>query len=201
VASLTLEFGVAGCVAPGHRVSGDLEVVHYYDQGGAALVAVIDGIGHGEQAAAAARLAADTLLANPQEPPGTLLSRCHTALRGTRGVVLSIASIDLKHALLSWLGVGNVSGVVSRGAVSVLSAQEELMARPGVLGSGDLPALRAATLPLRIRDTLILATDGISRHFADELTGGLSAQVLADDIIARHCARDDDALVVVARAG
>jgi phosphoserine phosphatase RsbX len=199
VASLTLEFGVAGCVAPGHRVSGDLEVVHYYDGGGGALIAVIDGIGHGEQAAAIARRAADTLLAHPEEPPGTLLCHCHAALRGTRGAVLSIASIDLKRALVSWLGVGNVSGVVSRGAATVLSAQEELMARPGVLGSGELPALKAATLPLRFRDTLILATDGISRHFVDELTTGLSAQVLADDIIARHCPRNDDALVVVAR--
>jgi phosphoserine phosphatase RsbX len=197
---LTLEFGVAGCVAPGHAVSGDLEVVHYYDDGGGALVAVIDGIGHGEEAAATARLAADTLLAHPQEPPGRLLGHCHAALRGTRGVVLSIASIDLQRALVSWLGVGNVSGVVSRGRASVLSAQEELLVRPGVLGSGELPPLRAATLPLRFRDTLILATDGISRHFADELPLGLSAQVLADDIITRHCPRNDDALVVVARA-
>ena len=201
MAALTLEFGVAGCVAPGHRVSGDLEVVHYYAEGSGALVAVIDGIGHGEEAAATARLAADTLLAHPQEPPATLLSHCHAALRGTRGVVLSIASIDLRRALLSWLGVGNVSGVVSRGRANVLSAQEELMARPGVLGSGELPALKAATLPLRMRDTLILATDGISRHFVDGLTMGTSPQVLADDIIARHCARKDDALVVVARAG
>jgi phosphoserine phosphatase RsbX len=200
VAALTLEFGVAGCVAPGHRVSGDLEVVHYYNDGGAALVALIDGVGHGEEAASTARLAADTLLANPQEPPATLLSRCHAALRGTRGVVLSIASIDLQRAQLSWLGVGNVSGVVSRGAANVLSFPEELLARPGVLGAGELPALRAATVPLRMRDTLILATDGISRHFADELTVATSAQGLADDIIARHCARNDDALVVVARA-
>ena len=200
MAALTLEFGVAGCVAPGHRVSGDLEVVHYYNDGDAALVAVIDGVGHGEEAASTARLAADTLLANPREPPAALLSRCHAALRGTRGAVLSVASIDLRRALLSWLGVGNVSGVVSRGVANVLSVPEELMARPGVLGAGELPALRVATLPLRMRDTLILATDGISRHFADELTVGTSAQVLADDIIARHCARNDDALVVVARA-
>jgi phosphoserine phosphatase RsbX len=201
MAALSLEFGVAGCIAPGHRVSGDLEVVHYYDRGGAALVAVIDGVGHGEQAAATARLAANTILGHPQEPPAALLARCHAALRGTRGVVLSIASIDLRRALLSWLGVGNVSGVVSRGAPTVLGAPEELLARPGVLGSGDLPALHAAILPLRARDTLIFATDGVSRHFSDELTVGTSAQVLADDIIARHCPRNDDALVVVARAG
>jgi negative regulator of sigma-B (phosphoserine phosphatase) len=200
MAPLRLEFGVAGCIAPGHRVSGDLEVVHYYNGGHAALVAVIDGIGHGEQAAVTARLAADALLAAPQEPPAALMSRCHAVLRGTRGVVLSVASIDLTRAQLSWLGVGNVSGIVSRGAPSVLGGLEELLARPGVLGAGDLPAMQAAVLPLRVRDTLIFATDGISRHFSDELAVGTPAQALADDIIARHCPGNDDALVVVARA-
>ena len=95
MAALMLEFGVAGRIAPGERISGDLEVVHYYDGGGGALVAAIDGIGHGEQAAATARLAADTILRHPEEQPAALLTRCHAALRGTRGVVLSIASIDL----------------------------------------------------------------------------------------------------------
>src|SRR5438105_13927803 len=114
MAALMLEFGVAGRIAPGERISGDLEVVHYYDGGGGALVAAIDGIGHGEQAAATARLAADTILRHPEEEPAALLTRCHAALRGTRGVVLSIASIDLRQAALSWLGIGNVSGVVCR---------------------------------------------------------------------------------------
>ena len=201
MAALSLEFGVAGCIAPGHSVSGDLEVVHYYDGGDAAIVAVIDGIGHGEKAAAAARLAADTILCWPQEPPQALMSRCHAALRGTRGAVLSLASIDLQRALLSWLGIGNVSGLVSRGAANVLGVHQELLARPGVLGCGDLPALQPAVIPLRVRDTLIFATDGINRHFSDALTLGTPPQVLADDIIARHCPGNDDALVVVARAG
>jgi serine phosphatase RsbU (regulator of sigma subunit) len=200
MAALTLEFGVAGSIAPGQRVSGDLEVVHYYDGGGGALVAVIDGIGHGEQAAATARLAADTILRHPEEEPAALLTRCHAILRGTRGVVLSIASINLRQAALSWLGIGNVSGVVCRGTASVLAARDELLARPGVLGYGELPALHASVIPLRARDMLIFATDGISRHFSDGLAAAASAQALADDIIAHHCQRNDDALVVVARA-
>src|SRR5258708_19374304 len=167
MAALTLEFGVAGSIAPGQRVSGDLEVVHYYDGGGGALVAAIDGIGHGEQAAATARLAADTLLRHPEDEPAALLMRCHAALRGTRGVVLSIASINLRRAALSWLGIGNVSGLVCRGTASVLAARNELLARPGVLGYGELPALRASVIPLRARDMLIFATDGTSRHFSD----------------------------------
>jgi hypothetical protein len=47
---------------------------------------------------------------------------------------------------------------------------------------------------------LIFATDGISRHFSDDLASAASAQSLADDIIAHYCHRNDDALVVVARA-
>jgi hypothetical protein len=81
----------------------------------------------------------------------------------------------------------------------VLGGHEELLVRPGVLGAGDLPTMQAAVIPLRVRDTLIFATDGISRHFSDELAVGTSAQALADDIIARHCPGNDDALVVVAR--
>ena len=200
MAVLTLEFGVACSIAPGQRVSGDLEVLHYYDGGGGAIIAAIDGIGHGEQAAATARLAADTILRHPEEEPAALLMRCHAALRGTRGVVLSIASINLRQAALSWLGVGNVSGLVCRGTVNVLVAREELLARPGVVGYGELPALRASVIPLRARDMLIFATDGISRHFSDDLAAAASAQSLADDIIAHYRQRNDDALVVVARA-
>lgn len=199
MAPLSLEFGIAGGVAPGQRVSGDLEVVHYYDHGGGVLVAAIDGIGHGEEAAASARLAADTILRHPQEKLGTLLMRCHVALRGTRGVVLSIASIDLRQGTMSWLGIGNVVGILYH-PNGHGTPGEELLVRPGVLGYGDLPALQASAIPLRPRDVLIFATDGINRHFSEGLAFGASAQPLADYIIAHHSQRNDDALVVVARA-
>lgn len=204
---LSLEFGIAGSVAPGQRVSGDLELVHYYDRGGGALIAAIDGIGHGEEAAASARLAADTLLRHPETGLEELLLRCHAALRGTRGVVLSIASIDLRHSAMAWLGIGNVSGIVLRGGAGAVMRggpqtshpREELLVRPGVLGYGELPALHASAIPLRARDMLIFATDGINRHYSDGLPFGTSAQPLADHIVTRHSHGNDDALVVVAR--
>jgi hypothetical protein len=199
MAPLSLEFGIAGSVAPGQRVSGDLELVHYHDRGGGVLMAAIDGIGHGEEAAASARLAADTLLRRPEAGLEELLIRCHAALRGTRGVVLSIASIDLRHAAMAWLGIGNVSGIVLRGGAPSSHPREELLVRPGVLGYGELPALHASAIPLRARDMLIFATDGINRHFSDGLPFGASAQPLADHIITRHSQGNDDALVVVAR--
>jgi serine phosphatase RsbU (regulator of sigma subunit) len=200
VAPLNLEVGVAGRPVSGHPVSGDLEVVHRYPDGSGALLAAIDGIGHGEQAAASARLAADTLLRQPEDAPAVLLKRCHTALRGTRGVVLSVARVDLRHATLSWLGIGNVVGVLCRATAQVLAEHEELLLRPGVVGLAELPALHSSVIPLRVRDTLIFATDGIRRDFAEGLSLGASPQALADQIIARHRQENDDALVLVARA-
>ena len=199
MAPLSLEFGIAGSVAPGQRVSGDLDLVHYYERGGGVLIAAIDGIGHGEEAAASAQLAAATLLRYSEEKLGNLLMRCHAVLRGTRGVVLSIASIDLRQSSMTWLGIGNVSAIVLHGGAQEAYLREELLVRPGVLGYGELPALHASAIPLRSRDMLIFATDGISRHFSDGLPYGASAQPLADHILARHSQRNDDALVVVAR--
>ncbi len=151
MAPLSLEFGIAGSVAPGQRVSGDLEVVRYYNHGGGVLIAAIDGIGHGEEAAASARLAADILLRQPEEKLGSLLMRCHAALRGTRGVVLSIASIDLRQAAMSWLGIGNVSGIVLRGGPHESYPREELLVRPGVLGYGDLGR---SHIPVDVRSSI-----------------------------------------------
>src|SRR6185437_15006045 len=74
----------------------------------------IDGIGHGEEAANAAEAAISILKASPDEPVISLLERCHEGLRSTRGVVLSLASIDPKHGMMTWVGVGNVQGVLMR---------------------------------------------------------------------------------------
>jgi len=114
-------------------------------------------------------------------------------------VVLSMASIALRQGTMSWLGIGNVVGIVYH-ANGHGPPREELLVRPGVLGYGDLAVLQASAIPLRPRDVLIFATDGINRHFSEGLAFGASAQPLADYIIAHHSQRNDDALVVVARA-
>jgi negative regulator of sigma-B (phosphoserine phosphatase) len=199
MADLKLEIALAGAAARGHPVSGDLEVVHSFADGSGVLLAVIDGIGHGEQAAVSARLAADTLLRHPQDPPELLLKRCHTALRATRGVVMSIAVIDLRRATVTWCGIGNVIGALYHAGANMLEGHAELLLRPGVVGLGELPAPAVSAMPLRARDTLIFATDGIGRHFVDGLPPGPGPQDLANEIVARHHRDNDDALVLVAR--
>jgi phosphoserine phosphatase RsbX len=199
VADLSLQCAVARFVTPGHQDSGDLEIVQPYD--GGMVIGVIDGIGHGDGAAAAAAVARDAIAEHPQDSPIALVVRCHEALRMTRAVVLSIASIDLRHGSLRWLGIGNVRGLVHRGAAAVLPSRAELLLRAGVVGANELPTLQTSVIPFRALDTLIFATDGIRPQFADGLVVTGPPQALADRILADHCQGNDDALVLVARAG
>ena len=161
-------------------------------------MAAVDGIGHGDGAAAAAKMACSILEAHANEPVIALVRRCHKSLRATRGVVMSVASFNVPRGLMTWLGVGNVQGILLRPAIATNLAEESLLLRAGVVGS-QLPPLQAAVLPVAPGDILILATDGVSSSFAREFTQGESPQKAAQGILARHGKGSDDALVLVAR--
>jgi hypothetical protein len=191
-----VEYGVAKSILPGQGESGDRHVVCC--GGGGILIAAIDGIGHGGEAANAAEAAMAILKASPQEPVISLLERCHEGLRSTRGVVLSLASIDPKHGLMTWLGVGNVQGVLMRAGAQKGSVGEVLLLRGGVVGS-QLPALQAAVLPIRRGDTLVFVTDGVRGEFVEGLSALESPQRAADKILKQHGRGNDDALVLVVR--
>ena len=187
---------MAKFVLPGQGESGDQHLVCCNHTG--ILIAAIDGIGHGEEAANAAKEAVSILKTGANEPVISLLQRCHERLRATRGVVLSLASIDPEHGMMTWLGVGNVQGVLMRAGAQKGSVQEVLLLRGGVVGS-QLPALQAAVLPVARGDTLIFVTDGIRGEFAECLSALESPQSAADRILKRHCRGNDDALVMVVR--
>jgi len=165
---------------------------------GGMLVAVVDGLGHGPEAAAASQLAVQVLGANAQESLAALVLCCHDALRRTRGVVMSLAWLCPDPAAVTWLGVGNVDGVLVRARTSSALRRSYLTTLGGVVGY-RLPALRATRLALSPGDMLLLATDGIRAGFADGLGRQQSAQEVADAILASHATAADDALVLAAR--
>jgi len=187
---------MAKSILPGQGESGDRHLVCCGGHG--ILIAAIDGIGHGEEAANAAEAAMAILKASPEEPVISLVERCHEGLRSTRGAVLSLASIDPKHGLMTWLGVGNVQGVLMRAGAQKGSGEEVLLLRGGVVGA-QLPALQAAVLPIRRGDTLVFVTDGIRGEFVEGLSALESPQRAADKILKQHGRGNDDALVLVVR--
>ena len=193
-----LEWGVAAQALPGETTSGDRHVMQAFPSG--ALVAVIDGLGHGEEAATAAEIAVTTLIGHAHEPVITLLNRCHEQLRASRGVVMSMASFNSLEGSLTWSGVGNVEGLLRRAGGSTNASDESLLLRGGIVGI-QLPPLSASIIPVMPGDTLIFVTDGITPGFADKLNLRDPPQQLADSILAQHGKGTDDALVLVARYG
>jgi phosphoserine phosphatase RsbX len=190
-----VEWGVAGQALPGQKETGDRHAIVPLD--GGVMVAVIDGLGHGAEAAIAARIATEVLEENATESIITLVQLCHQRLKATRGVVMSLATFNTGDSTVTWLGVGNVEGVLlHRDAYGTLS-QEVLPLRGGVVGD-QLPPLMASIVPVSRGDTLIFATDGIRLGFADGLKAD-SAQATADAVLARFARGTDDALVLVAR--
>ncbi|MDP9303981.1 MAG: serine/threonine-protein phosphatase [Actinomycetota bacterium] len=171
--------------------SGDTVAVEPFSDG--VLLAVVDGIGHGPEAAAAASTALQVLVAHPSAHPAELFTACHDALKETRGAVMSLASI--KQGTMIWAGVGNVGGVLltSQGR----SPARVLASRGGVLGQ-LLPRLYATEVSVQAGDTLILATDGVA-HQSLQLLNHLAPQANADRILATARTGNDDALVLVAR--
>jgi phosphoserine phosphatase RsbX len=192
-----LERGLALSVMQGEQRSGDRAVFEAWD--GGALVGAIDGLGHGADAAAAAEEAAKVVGEHPRDEPEALLARCHEALVRTRGVVMTLAWFDLEEATLTWTGVGNVEGRLLRAGAAPGIAPESALIKGGVVGY-SLPSVRPTVTPLATGDTLVLATDGVSSGFASSLAHGVSAQDLAERILADHGRGTDDALVVVVRA-
>lgn len=192
-----IDWGVATRTLPGERESGDLHFVKAVAHG--VLVAVVDGLGHGSEAASAAHAAVAALDRHASESPVPLLQHCHRALHGTRGVVMSLASFDTSRRSMTWVGVGNVEGRLLHAAGSGRFAhvRESLVTRGGIVGS-QLPRVQARTLAVALGDTLIFATDGIKEGFAEGLRADATLQQLADEILARYGKGTDDALVLVA---
>ena len=198
IASLpsVISWGVASRALPSESVSGDMYVVKPIAEG--YLLAVVDGLGHGEEAAAAAQRAAVTLMQHGNESVIALVRRCHQALVGTRGVAMSLATFNPADDSLTWLGIGNVEGLLLRTDPRTSRPMEAILLRSGVVGL-ELPQLRASVTTLAPGDLLVMATDGIRSGFAERLSAAQATQRLADQILADYRKSTDDALVLVAR--
>ncbi len=191
-----VEWGVATRCRRGETTSGDLAIVTLLPEG--VLVAAIDGLGHGDEAARAARRAAEIVHASPSQDLAALLRRCHAALEGTRGAAISLAFVSPFRGAMTWIGVGSVEGRVLSGHPSATRPKGSLALSNGVPGH-ELPNLRTATLEMRPGDVLVLATDGVHTAFADTPDISGSTQAIGERILAAHRNPRDDALVVAVR--
>ncbi len=192
-----LDWGAAELARTDGEESGDRFVVEPFAAG--TLVAVVDGLGHGPEAAAAASRAVTVLRQHAHEPLGTLVRRCHDALRQSRGAVLGMASFSAHAASMSWISVGNVEGRLLRAVPNGRPEGEALLQHAGTVGD-RLPPLTVLTVPVHPGDTLVFTTDGVRHDFtAAAARVADPPQSIAERILSQFARRTDDALVLVAR--
>jgi serine phosphatase RsbU (regulator of sigma subunit) len=196
VRSVGLHWVIECAPLAGQPLSGDAATVE--EDAGGYLIAVVDGLGHGEPAAAAAALAIDVIRANPAEPLDNLLVLCHQAMQVTRGAAMTLARVDAARSSLTWVGVGNVEAFLLRSTPTGTASVAGPILSGGIVGF-DLPRVTVQSVELRTGDTVAFATDGIDPRFAGGLRLGMDIGTIAGHIMESWAKGTDDALVLVTR--
>jgi hypothetical protein len=193
VASQSLTIAGASRPLPGEVKNGDRWTVQR--DGDRYRIALIDGLGHGPEAAKAASAAVAALEARPDLDAVAALAACQRALGGTRGAVILICQIDLAARALTYAGIGNVEGrLIQR------DRSARLISRRGIVG-GAPHSVRPLCLDLYHAFVLLLHSDGVSARFETSDLSNWPAsdpRRLADEILTGWSRPTDDATVVVA---
>jgi len=191
-----IDWGVASRAFPGETVCGDVHLIKPMPDG--LLMAAVDGLGHGAEAAAAAAIALGVLDHHAGEPLSVLFRHCHDALLRSRGVVMTVGWLEPAKSRLTWLGVGNVEAMVLRAGRAPQIPVARAVLRSGIVGY-HLPALQASATTIAPGDLLVFATDGVNVGFSESVLAGGPPQRLADAALERYFKGTDDALVLVAK--
>ena len=189
-----MQFGTVRRALEGQEVCGDAYFIKAFEN--KVLIAVIDGLGHGYDAAVAANTAVEYIKNNYKKGLTEIIKGCHEEMKETRGAAIGIVLIDLESSTLRYTGVGNIEvRVKSRTVIRPISIN-------GILGY-NLRQVREEEFPYRQGDIIILHSDGISTKFDLNLYPpeflGQHPQAIAERIAAEFGRESDDLTIVVAR--
>jgi anti-sigma regulatory factor (Ser/Thr protein kinase) len=190
-----LETGVVCLPKPGEPIAGD-DCAFEID-GHRMTVLVADGLGHGPDAAKAARAATDQLAQDPRSTPAQLIEACHGALVTTRGAAVAVARLDPGTGLGALAGIGNIAG-----RVHFDGAHRALVSHHGTVGHNlrRIQEFRFAFPPAAL---LVLHSDGLGSHWDLADYPGLAtrhAGLIAGVLYRDHDRGTDDVTVVVVRS-
>jgi hypothetical protein len=191
---------VATRVLPLHEGQPCGDAAVWFDLPGAApchLLAIVDGLGHGPEAAHAAQVALRLLAEQPTLALPELLVRLDGALSATRGAAVGLVRVE--PGRLRYAGVGNTRALRWRGEHLI-----RLSSQYGIVGGGLPKQVQVTDIDLLPGDWVLLFTDGLDEmlklpaHLPEwERDPGL----LCEHLLARWRNVRDDAGVLALRVG
>jgi anti-sigma regulatory factor (Ser/Thr protein kinase) len=160
------------------------------------VVLLVDGLGHGVDAAAAAHAATDVVAAHARRSAVELADAVHGALRGTRGAAAAVAIVKAGSGTGEFCGVGNLTCITR-----VEGKSRNLVSHNGILGH-QVRRLQDFAFPFPPHALLIMHSDGLTARWSLEDYPGLETRhpALIAGVLYRDFRRGtDDASVMVAR--
>ncbi|MDB6090848.1 MAG: serine/threonine protein kinase [Gammaproteobacteria bacterium] len=186
-----MECGAVCLPKAGEVVSGDawaLEATGDYR-----TILVADGLGHGPDAARAARAATEAFAAKAESAPALLMEIIHAALASTRGAAGAAARVGPAGSG-RFAGVGNIAC-----RVETATARRQLVSHSGTLGH-VMRRVQEFEFDLPPEALLILHSDGLATHWTIADYPGLMAKhagLIAGVLYRDHDRGRDDVTVVV----
>lgn len=158
---------------------------------------MVDGLGHGTEAAVAAREALALFAQWGHEAPTELVQRLHLGLRHTRGGAVAVARVQWASRTVAFAGLGNVAAA----AVEPDGSARRMVSHNGTAGH-NARKIQAFEYPFGPQALLVMHTDGMGGHWSLERYPGLARAhpALVAGVLYRDQARGrDDTTLVVTR--
>jgi anti-sigma regulatory factor (Ser/Thr protein kinase)/serine/threonine protein phosphatase PrpC len=184
--------GVASRPHPLMPVNGDSFVVKQWEQ--SALVAVIDGLGHGQEAHRAAETARQYVETHFDMALSSIFVGVSRACVGTRGVVMAIARFDRPQLQFTFASLGNVEARICNS-----SEPAKLLISRGILGhTNKRPFINEHSW--NPNSVFVLHSDGLSsRWHCDDFAFEQSPAAIARELLHKLARKEDDATVIVVK--
>lgn len=173
--------------------SGDLAIVkedkdHYY-------LGLIDGLGHGEKANYAAKIAIEYLDNNFSTDLDGLIIQLNEELTGTVGIVIALCCINKSTGNLIYTGIGNITvRHIGRNSYKCIP-------RDGIVGY-SMSKPRNSSFNVYPGDLILIYSDGIKEHFDLLDLPGIqneSAENITEKLIQNYSKPNDDVSLITCK--
>ena len=164
---------------------------------GRVVVLVVDGLGHGPDAALVANTAARLFGKHAERDGPTIVAALHAGLQGTRGGAVAVAELDAARRRLRYTGLGNIAGRILAGNAPA----QHLVSSNGTAG---VAAARIQEFDYAWPEggVLVMHSDGLVSHWDGDRYPALaerSAAVIAGTLYRDHVRGRDDVTVLTVK--
>jgi anti-sigma regulatory factor (Ser/Thr protein kinase) len=163
---------------------------------GRVVVFVVDGLGHGPDAAAASRAALEAVQRNLHRDGPNLMEAVHGALRPTRGAAAAVALLEPESERCAFCGIGNIAA-----SIRSAGASRSMVSHNGILGH-QVRKMQEFQYPFPKGALLIMHSDGIATHWDLAAYPGIESRhpgLVSAALFRDHSRRRDDLTVLALR--